>query len=301
MVLYNCERCDKIFGLKGDFTRHLNRKNPCKLLLIKDQFCSHLLPINNIQSEQTTPSKMDNYKCDTCLKKFTKKSNYVRHQKNKCNSKNSLLEQLLNEMKEQKNEIKLLREQNREIINYDQSKKQKLNITQNNLQINNNFKVVGFGKEDMSYITDEMCKKIFAQGEDCLLHFIKEKHFNDNHPEHSNIYIGNWKSQLVVMFDGIDWILKFSEPEIIDMLKTSTEYLVGKYEDLKINLGKKIKKDFFSFLNKINYEFGCHDIDDVDMDNSDDLSPFIKNLLKNTKLLLYNKRKQGVKNQKMLT
>ena len=100
--------------------------------------------------------------------------------------------------------------------------------------------------------------------------------------------------------------IEFSAPKLLfknnfDELKDNDFDLVIDSLFARLNeMGVKTKKEFFNFLTKINYEFGCHDIDDVDMDNPSDISPFIKNLLKNTKLLLYNKRKLGIKNQKML-
>ncbi len=30
MVMYKCDRCDKLFNHKGDYTRHINRKNHVK-------------------------------------------------------------------------------------------------------------------------------------------------------------------------------------------------------------------------------------------------------------------------------
>ncbi len=29
MITYKCNRCDKLFNRKTDYTRHLNRKNKC--------------------------------------------------------------------------------------------------------------------------------------------------------------------------------------------------------------------------------------------------------------------------------
>lgn len=35
MTLYNCTRCNRGFDHKGNFTRHVNRKNPCKIVKVK--------------------------------------------------------------------------------------------------------------------------------------------------------------------------------------------------------------------------------------------------------------------------
>ncbi len=55
---YKCERCSKHFKQKIDFTRHMNRKNKCKLIL---------------------PNNKKEYKCTYCMKMFSKTSNVSRH------------------------------------------------------------------------------------------------------------------------------------------------------------------------------------------------------------------------------
>jgi hypothetical protein len=167
------------------------------------------------------------------------------------------------------------------------------NISKNNTFNTQNINISAFGKEDMSYLSDEVCKQIMSKGDKCLLHFIEEKHFNKKNPENTNIYMKNWKDQLVFMFDGTDWQMKHADPQIVDMLKISTEFLIGKYKDLRKILDDKTKKAFFIFLKKINFEYGCNDVDDLDLDGMTDISEFMKTLLKESRLLLYNKRKMG--------
>jgi hypothetical protein len=141
----------------------------------------------------------------------------------------------------------------------------------------------------MSYITDEMYKQLISGGDKGLLKLIEEKHCNENKQEHANIYIGNRKLQYLITFDRETWNIKQADPEIIGMLKTNTNQLIGKYEDLKDKLDKKTTKAFIVFLKKINYDQDkCHDIDDID--NIEDMNDYTKSLLKDTKLLLFNKR-----------
>jgi uncharacterized C2H2 Zn-finger protein len=35
MVIYKCDRCNKVFNHKGDYTKHLNRKFKCEPAIIK--------------------------------------------------------------------------------------------------------------------------------------------------------------------------------------------------------------------------------------------------------------------------
>ena len=82
MPIYQCEKCEKIYNNKTDFTRHLNRKTLCTKIYIE-------------------------FKCDKCLKLFLSNQHLERHKNKKipCTSAIVKLE----------NEVKLLKIQN--IIN----------------------------------------------------------------------------------------------------------------------------------------------------------------------------------------
>jgi hypothetical protein len=101
MVLYECDRCHKTFSLKGNYTRHTNRKNPCKekpvpelpnyvcirchkVFTRKSHYDSHMKRKNPCK-EKETPDQ-PNYVCVRCKKEFDKKGDYDRHlkRKNEC-------------------------------------------------------------------------------------------------------------------------------------------------------------------------------------------------------------------------
>jgi uncharacterized C2H2 Zn-finger protein len=63
MVGYKCKRCHKIFNMKGDYTRHINRKFLCKPVIVE---------------------KNDNqFKCKECNNSYSQKTNLYRHIRNK--------------------------------------------------------------------------------------------------------------------------------------------------------------------------------------------------------------------------
>jgi uncharacterized C2H2 Zn-finger protein len=75
---YTCNRCNKIFLKKYNYTKHINRKNPCD---------NNILEINNIEiplqdNVDITP-KINNNKCPYCYKIFFQKSNVLIHINNK--------------------------------------------------------------------------------------------------------------------------------------------------------------------------------------------------------------------------
>ena len=60
MVVYECDICFKKFTRKGDYDRHLNKKNPC-------QICSKI------------DRKIKIYKCDGCKRTFNRCDSLTRH------------------------------------------------------------------------------------------------------------------------------------------------------------------------------------------------------------------------------
>jgi uncharacterized C2H2 Zn-finger protein len=37
MTIYTCNKCGKIFELKGDYTRHINKKFSCKKVITNEE------------------------------------------------------------------------------------------------------------------------------------------------------------------------------------------------------------------------------------------------------------------------
>ena len=75
------------------------------------------------------------------------------------------------------------------------------NIHIQNKQINNNtIKLVAFGNEDLSYITDTVCKKILNKGYMSVPGLIEHVHFDKNKPENHNIYVSNMRNNNVMIF-----------------------------------------------------------------------------------------------------
>lgn len=67
MVLYNCEKCDKVFNRKSTYIYHINRKNPC---------LQEYISIN----KRMNPNESKHI-CVYCKKSFTTNSNMRKHEK----------------------------------------------------------------------------------------------------------------------------------------------------------------------------------------------------------------------------
>jgi len=59
MVLYTCNRCNKKFYQKSNFTFHINRKYPCKIInkniIYNDDNTNNIINKNNLFNDQKNP------------------------------------------------------------------------------------------------------------------------------------------------------------------------------------------------------------------------------------------------------
>jgi hypothetical protein len=269
MVQYECEKCHKLFTLKGDYTRHLNKKKPC---IKKSTTIPHITPKN------TDLHVEDKLVCNYCHEKFSRSDSLNRHIREYCKVKKSdddtkeqLLQKLLNEHENMKQRIQTLEEKNKEY--------QKIINTQNNTQNINikdstiNFNVSPYGNEDTSFISEETFKKIINKGFNSVPALVDEIHFNKNKPENHNIYISNLRDDYVLVFDGNDWNLETKESVLTNMYYANSDILELKFKEFFDKLDKYTIKKFERFINK-------KDDDTV-----------INDIKKDLKVLLYNRRK----------
>lgn len=272
MVEYKCDICNKKFKQKSHYMTHINKKFSCA------PKNTNLTPaIFSVKS-----ADVNKYHCEFCSISFTRNSNLKRHVDNRCKKKKKndnehLLKQLLNEMQELKNKMSFLEKENEKLKS---NKKKKIinNINENsnninNVQINNNFNIVAFGKEELeNIVSDNVCKKILNKGFQSVIHLIEYVHFDKNKPEYHNCYISNMRDKYSLIYDGNQWKLSETE-DIINTLKEDKKlFLENKFEEFYDKLDEKTKTKFNNFLSE------------AETDK-------VLNKLKNDiKLLLYNKR-----------
>ena len=325
MVEYKCDKCNKKFNHKGDFSKHTKRKFSCvnedsEILndpskMIKMDFTDHtefpdnkLEIINNTKSDTESTNETD-FHCKICDKKFSSHSNLIRHQKKNCNktsNKNNevnventaeIFKTLLEEYREK---IKLSEEKMARIIHENEEKINKLatevrklkkckkstnvknsnnninntaNIGQLNQQNNINVKLVAFKKEDLSFITDDVYKKILNKGFMSVPTLVEYIHFNKDKPQYRNIYISNMRDKYALVFDGENWQLRDREMVLKELIDDKTEVLSLKFEEMIQTLDEFTIRKFQRFLDE-------GDDDDTITKIKDDL-----------RMVLYNNRK----------
>ena len=221
MVNYKCFRCGYDCYQKGMLLKHLSRKKPCpnKLQQVTNQ---QILEMNNIEEYNKskhnilktssknednilkTSSKNNNI-CQYCDKELSNYKNKWRHEQ-KCKKKSkisdNLIEKILDDnkqLKEQNKELLELLKELKGVINSKTSIKgnNNMNTTNNNIQINN------FDCETIEYFTEKLAFKIVKRYPQMIGRFVEHLHFNEKHPENHTIKIKDAKSGIgQILVDG---------------------------------------------------------------------------------------------------
>jgi hypothetical protein len=266
MTIYVCDRCKKDFNNNTHYKTHLNRKNPCKKL--KDFTC---VKCNNLFS---TKRSLDRHILKFCKKNQTNEFNnsheLITYFMKKINEVESSNKQYIEKFNKQGEDIKKQGEDMKKLQL--QLNNSKVTNIQNNNNIQNNINILAYGSETLSHIKKEDFEKLFNSGHSSIPDLIKLIHYNDKVPQNANMYISNLKTNYVIVFDGIKWILKQMDEHLNELFENSTEHLEDNFTNLLKSLSKRTKNRFTRFL------------DQIDEDKT-------KNGVKdNLKLLMYNER-----------
>ncbi len=203
--------------------------------------------------------------CMFCLKSISA-SNLAKHIK-KCKirlqfdkQKEGIFQQLLkekDEMDKKMNELekKIEKISDGQTISTTNTNSNTINNTVNNSGIINNnnieVKLVAYGKEDRSYLTEKDYMNILNKGFQSVPELVKYIHFNKNRPENFNIYISNMRDSYIMVFNGKKWVLQNKKETLDDLYNTKRDILTEKYEELVKDkkLPEKTIRKFDRFVN----------------------------------------------------
>jgi hypothetical protein len=250
-----------------------------------------------------------NHQCKYCLAYFTRSTTLRRHIQNSCKirkqdteEKERIYQKLLKQMdiqnekmEAQAKEIQQLKQQLAvSTSSYSNSHNNCNNITNNtqnnnNIQINNDIKVIGFGKEDLYAIEDKVVKQLLNRGLNAVRETIRYTHLNKNDEKHHNVYVSNMKDVYAMIYDGKKWKIT-NKKEVIDTLYDDKHlFLKGKYNDIYDELPPIARKKFDRYL---------------ELENDKETTDIIK---KEILLMLYNNKeiplstKRKMEGQKTIT
>lgn len=214
MAKHMCKICEKEFGDSAKLKRHMKRKYPCH---INDKY---------MDTDSTT--------CLQCNKLFSSKRTLLNHVRNYCKTTG----------------------ESGTIINNNNTTNNNMNTantyidTQQNMNVDGDVKLVKFGDENLSYISDDLFKSILGRGFKSIEELVDHSHFNPDHPENHNIYISNIQSDFVIIYDGKKWNIDKKEDIFEDIIYAKSDFLCMKFKELMSKMNEVDIKKFEKFINE---------------------------------------------------
>ena len=227
-IEYICQKCKKNFGNhKHQYINHVNRKNPC-IILLND---------NILNKENNTNNNIDN------ISNIDESNNIMINLMEK-------IDLLIKQNKEQKEDIKKLKEEFKEdikklkednekiknqlIISNENNNKSKpnINIAEANTNINiqlNNFGSINYNSLDKKLFIDPILNQI---GKQIFLKMIKNVYINPNLPQNHNLVITDKNRGYVKKYTDGKW--ETDDIKLINMvLNEIVEHSKQIYGELK--------------------------------------------------------------------
>ena len=299
--IYQCPQCDKSFINKSVYAKHLNRKISCnndtklkqqrekrtceycnKVFTRLESLKNHLmicnLKISNNDSKVDDNTSTEVHKSSQLteldVKKIMERLDMVSEDNKQKNIKIEMMEKELMKLKSLHNSGRKTIMNNSGNNSGNNNSNNNINNIQQNIhnEFKNEIKIVAFGKEDLSFITDDNYRLLLNKGFKSVQNLVEYIHMNQNKPENQNIYISNMRDNYILIYDGNQWQLKERDDVLQEMIENKTDILSEKFDELIKTLDESTIKKFKRFL------------DEKDEDR------VVDQIKKELKLMLYNKK-----------
>lgn len=198
---------------------------------------------------------MSQFICGKCDKYFASQSHFDRHVKRKFSCTRSKLFKCDKCKKTFKHYSSMNHHKNHRCCEKSVVNNQQINIenqinNNNNLNVDGDVKVVKFGSENLSYISDDLYKHILGRGFRAVGEFIGHSHFNPAHPENHNIYIANLRDDYIILYDGDKWIVSGRDEVMEDIIYAKSDFLFNKFKQLRGGMPQEDIDRFIKFMNE---------------------------------------------------
>jgi len=235
---------------------------------------------NEPKMNQNEPTNKKTYQCDYCECYFNTLPSKRRHEIHRCKivktekAKTNEMKIVIEEYKKEANsklELELIIEDYKKET--DEYKKERVELhdhiksllqnhknTTNNINIGNQtintIILNNYGKEDLSYITDEFKSKLLEGPYGMIQKMIEVIHFNKDKPENSNIILPNKKEKMLKIYRNDTWVYK-DEVEAIDDLIDAKYFMLDNHfvrvsqlenSPLKLDFLHEVKYKRFQYL-----------------------------------------------------
>lgn len=219
--IYECKRCHYQSEYKQVLKNHLEKKKECEIIYENIDRCILIDELK--QKEKKEKIK---YKCNKCDKEFVNRQNKWKHEKickveSAKDDKIMMLVDKINEL-----EKIIMNNKGNNVVN---------NTTNNTINNTINMSIDNlrpFGKENYDYVSSETLNRIIS-GNLMLLEFVKEIHFNIDHPENWNMYISNLRSNKAYAYNGKSFELEDKKELLYKLIKEKKIYFIKLLETLE--------------------------------------------------------------------
>jgi hypothetical protein len=201
---------------------------------------------------EITPKSLQSHpivpKCEYCHMEFTRMNNKNQHiRQNRCLAiKNK--QQIINCKNNNNQKIN-----NNHNINNNQKFNNNHNSNNVNIQIN------GYGKEDTSYITNDILADIIKKPIAGIPKLIEMIHLNPDHPENNNIKLVNKNMSFLNYFNGSNWKTADKSKVLGNLLKSKTEMTDDFYNSLENEISLESYEKYSTAIKYVMNNFGFKD------------------------------------------
>jgi len=201
-MTFQCERCHFQFTKLSDLKRHYQRKRLCEGLYCQISYEELMKKIEGSEEDNNNSVDTKAFTCRYCNREYKWQSSLSIHYhtckskpKDDVNVSNETMMQEINNLKRQV-----------AVLTKDIERLKHVNNPHIEVPIDHGKNIIAFGKEDLSFISDDVLQKHVFNTVRGMSDMFEHIHFNDACPSNKNILWKSTKNELVYTYNGNRWI-----------------------------------------------------------------------------------------------